>query len=204
MASASGYQAIVHAIGDEANHLLLDLLEKNYDNIKDGRCRSEHAQHLLPTDIPRFGKLGVIASMQPYHKADDGRYAEKHIGAERCHSSYAYKSLLNAGATIAFGSDWPVVDLNPFLGMEAAVTGRILTGEIWEPQNNISVEEALRAYTSSGAYAAFAEKQIGQIAPGFHADFVILNQSPFGSNVDWKAIKPSEVFVEGRSVFRRR
>ena len=203
-ASTSGYQAIVHAIGDEANHLLLDLLEKNYDNLKAGRCRSEHAQHLLPADIPRFGKLGVIASMQPYHKADDGRYAEKHIGAERCHSSYAYKPLLKAGAVLAFGSDWPVVDLNPFLGMETAVTGRILTGQIWEPQNNISIEDALRAYTSSGAYATFAENQIGHISPGFHADFVILNHSPFGSNVDWKSIKPSEVFVEGKSVYRTR
>ena len=203
LASTSGYQAIVHAIGDEANHLLLDLLEKNYDNLKAGRCRSEHAQHLLPADIQRFGKLGVIASMQPYHKADDGRYAEKHIGAERCHSSYAFKSLMVAGAVVAFGSDWPVVDLNPFLGMEAAVTGRILTGEIWEPQNNISVGDALRAYTSSGAYAAFAEKEIGRIAPGFHADFVVLNHSPFGPNVDWKSLKPTAVYVEGKSVLRR-
>ena len=202
LASSSGHQSIVHAIGDEANHLLLDLLEKNYSNVKSARCRSEHAQHLLPADIQRFADLGVIASMQPYHKADDGRYAEKHIGAERCHSSYAFKSLIDAGAVVAFGSDWPVVDLNPFLGIETAVTGRILTGEVWEPQNNISVGEALRAYTSSGAYAAFAENQIGKIAPGFHADFVVLNHSPFGSTVDWKAIKPSEVFVDGKSVYR--
>jgi predicted amidohydrolase YtcJ len=202
LASANGYQAIVHAIGDEANHLLLDLLEKNYANLTSSRCRSEHAQHLLPSDIQRFADLGVIASMQPYHKADDGRYAEKHIGPERIHTSYAYKQLLDAGAVVAFGSDWPVVDLNPFLGMETAVTGRIMNGTIWEPQNNISVGDALRAYTSSGAYAAFAETRIGRIAPGFHADFVVLNHSPFGSNVEWKSIKPSEVFVEGKLVYR--
>lgn len=198
-ASKAGYQAIVHAIGDEGNHLLLELLQKNYEGLADARCRSEHAQHLLPGDIPRFAQLGVIASMQPYHKADDGRYAEKHIGAERCHSSYAYKRLLDAGVVLAFGSDWPVVSLNPFLGMEAAVTGKILTGDIWEPQNNIPVTEALRAYTSSAAYAMFAEKEIGRIAPGYRGDFVILNHSPFDPGVDWGQIRPEAVYVEGRS-----
>jgi predicted amidohydrolase YtcJ len=200
-AGKSKLQPIVHAIGDEANHLLLDLLQANVPNLKTARARSEHAQHLLPADIPRFAQLGVIASMQPYHKADDGRYAEKHIGAERCHSSYAYKRLLDSGVVLAFGSDWPVVDLNPFLGMEAAVTGRIMTGSIWEPQNNITVAEALRSYTTAGAYAAFAESQIGKIEVGYKADFVVLNQSPFGASPDWKAIKPTSVFVEGRKVY---
>lgn len=200
-ASASGLQAIVHAIGDEGNHLLLDLLKANYSNLASGRCRSEHAQHLLPADIPRFAQLGVIASMQPYHKADDGRYAEGHIGAERCHSSYAYKKLLDAGVVLAFGSDWPVVDANPFLGIEAAVTGRILTGEIWEPQNNITVAEALRAYTSSAAFAAFEEREIGRIEPGYRADFVILEGSPFGDVRSWASIKPRATYVEGRRVF---
>lgn len=202
-ASTNGLQAIVHAIGDEGNHLLLDLLRDNYTNLASGRCRSEHAQHLLPTDIPRFAQLGVIASMQPYHKADDGRYAEGHIGAERCHTSYAFKMLLDAGVVLAFGSDWPVVDANPFLGIEAAVTGRIMTGSIWEPQNNITVAEALRAYTSSAAYAAFEEREIGRIEPGYRADFVILEGSPFGRRNSWATIRPRATYVEGRRVYFR-
>lgn len=201
-ASEANLQCIVHAIGDEGNHLLLNLLEQHVSNLKAARARSEHAQHLLPSDIKRFADLGVIASMQPYHKADDGRYAEKHIGAERCHSSYAYKMLLDAGAKIAFGSDWPVVDINPFLGMEAAVTGRILTGTIWEPQNNISVDQALRAYTSDAAFSAFEEKEVGRIATGYRADFVVLNKSPWAPGVDWKSIKPTLVYVEGKQVYK--
>ncbi|MCH8273403.1 MAG: amidohydrolase [Armatimonadetes bacterium] len=197
----AGMQTIVHAIGDEANHILLNTLADVYQDIAKARCRSEHAQHLLPEDIFRFGELGLIASMQPYHKADDGRYAEDYIGAERCRSSYAFKSLLNAGAVLAFGSDWPVVSINPFLGIEAAVTGRTLDGKLWQTQENISVGEALRCYTSRGAYAAFAEDEIGKIAPGFRADFVILNRSPFDANPQWSEIRPTAVYVEGKLVF---
>lgn len=196
-----GYQAIVHAIGDEGNRLLLDLVARGVTDPARVRVRSEHAQHLLPADIPRFAHLGVIASMQPFHKADDGRYAEEYIGAERCRSSYAFKSLLDAGAVLAFGSDWPVVDMNPFLGMEAAVTGRILGGEFWQTQQNLTVAEALRAYTSAGAFAAFQEAEIGRIAPGYRADFVILDRSPFEASVAWSRIRPSAVYVEGRKVF---
>ncbi|MHC4764534.1 MAG: amidohydrolase [Planctomycetota bacterium] len=204
-ARALGAQAIAHAIGDEANHVLLNTLEKVYGNdLAAARCRSEHAQHLLPEDIGRFAGLGVIASMQPYHKADDGRYAEGYIGAERCRWSYAYKSLLDSGAMLVFGSDWPVVTLNPFLGLEAAVTGRTLDGKHWQTQESISVTEALRCYTSRGAYAAFAENEIGRIAPGYRADFVILNQSPFAADVVWSEIRPRRVFVEGRMAFSQR
>ncbi|HRI43373.1 MAG TPA: amidohydrolase [Fimbriimonadaceae bacterium] len=167
--AAKGKQPIVHAIGDEGNHLLLDAVSRIAPDPTKIRARSEHAQHLLPADIPRFAQLGVIASMQPYHKADDGRYAEEYIGKERCRSSYAFKDLLDAGAVVAFGSDWPVVSMNPFLGMEAAVTGRILGGAIWEPQQNLTATEALRAYTASGAYACYMEKEIGRIAPGYRS-----------------------------------
>lgn len=197
----AGLQPIAHAIGDEANHLLLDAYEEVFGNaLRAARCRSEHSQHLLPRDIQRFGDLGVIASMQPYHKADDGRYAQAYIGAARSRSSYAFNSLLNAGAVVAFGSDWPVVTINPFLGMEAAVTGRTLDGRVWQAQENITVGEALRCYTSRGAQAAFAEDEIGRIEPGYRADFVILNRSPFDAHVDWAAIRPAAVFVEGRRV----
>jgi predicted amidohydrolase YtcJ len=197
------YQTIAHAIGDQANHLLLEILDAVYgDSLPAARCRSEHAQHLLAEDIARFAELGVIASMQPYHKTDDGRYAESYIGPDRSRSSYAFRSLLEAGAVVAFGSDWPVVTINPFLGIEAAVTGRTLDGAVWQPQENITVEQALACYTAHAAYAVFAEHEIGRIAPGYRADFVILNASPFEENVDWSTLAPVAVYVDGREVYR--
>ncbi|UCD74178.1 MAG: amidohydrolase [Phycisphaerales bacterium] len=200
-AAKADLQAIAHCIGDEANHFFLDSLQSSYPHLPGARCRSEHAQHLLPEDIQRFGDLGVIASMQPYHKADDGRYAEDYLGAERCRSSYAFKSLLDAGAVVAFGSDWPVVSVNPFLGVEAAVTGKTLDGKHWQTQENLTVAEALRCYTSRAAYALRAEDEIGRIAPGYRADFIILDRSPFAGDVDWATISPVEVYLEGRLVY---
>jgi len=199
-AQAAGLQAICHCIGDEGNHQFLNILQKAYPNLRSARCRDEHTQHLLPSDIPRFGQLGVIASIQPYHKADDGRYAEPRLGIERCRSSYAFKSILDSGGTVVFGSDWPVVSNNPFLGMEAAVTGKILDGRFWMTQENLTVAEALRCYTSRGAYAMFMENEIGKIAPGFRADFIVLNESPFAPNPKWDQIKPEIVVVEGKKI----
>jgi predicted amidohydrolase YtcJ len=203
-AQAAGLQAICHAIGDEANHQLLNILEKTYPNLREARCRDEHTQHLLPGDIPRFASLGVIASIQPYHKSDDGRYAEKRIGEARCRSSYAFKSLLDAGAVVAFGSDWPVVSINPFLGVEAAVTGKTLDGRFWMTQENLTVAEALRCYTTRAAYAMFQENEIGRIAPGYRADFIVLNESPFGSSPKWDNIRPDLVYVDGKRVLAPR
>lgn len=196
-AQRHGFQPIAHAIGDEANHLLIETYQKVYPDLRKVRPRSEHSQHLLPEDIQRFGDMGVVASMQPYHKADDGRYAEQYIGADRCRSSYAFRSLLDAGCVVAFGSDWPVVSINPFLGIDAAVTGRTLDGKVWQPQECITIGEALRCYTSRAAYAVSAENEIGRIAPGFRADFVILNHSPFDSATDLAEIRPVGVWVEG-------
>ena len=199
VARRAGVQPIAHAIGDEANHILLEALAEVYgDDLAAARCRAEHVQHLLAQDIARYGELGVIASMQPYHKADDGRYAESYIGSRRARSSYAYKSLLDTGAVLVFGSDWPVVSQNPFLGIEAAVTGRILDGGTWQTQQNITVAEALRSYSSRAAWAIFAENEIGRIAPGYRADFVILDRSPFDPDVHWAKIRPVRVFVEGQ------
>jgi hypothetical protein len=175
-AARSSLQTVVHAIGDEGNHLLLNAYETVLAEFPKARPRVEHAQHLLAEDIPRFGRLGVIASMQPYHKADDGRYAEKRIGYERCKTSYAFKSLLDSGAVVCFGSDWPVVSNNPFLGIHAAVTGKTLDGKIFVPEQNITVEQALRCYTSNAAYACFMENRLGIIKPGYLADIVILNE----------------------------
>lgn len=199
-AQAAGLQAICHAIGDEANHQLLNILQRAYPNLREARCRDEHTQHLLPADIPRFAALGVIASIQPYHKSDDGRYAEARIGAERCRSSYAFKSILDAGGIVVFGSDWPVVSNNPFLGVEAAVSGKTLDGRFWMTQENLTVSEALRCYTSRAAYAMFMENEIGKIAPGYRADFIILNESPFAAKPNWERIRPEMVFVEGKSM----
>lgn len=177
-ADAAGLQSAVHAIGDEANHLLLDSYEAvaRKNGVKDRRARIEHAQHVLAEDLPRFAALGVVASMQPYHKADDGRYAEKALGQDRLKGSYAFRSLIRSGATVCFGSDWPVVTCDPFAGLAAAVTSRTLDGAVWIPQESISAEEALRAYTMGGATAGFGEAELGTIEVGKRADLVLLSQ----------------------------
>lgn len=204
-ADKAGMNAAVHCIGDRANHLMLaiyaDTAAENGERA-DRRMRIEHAQHLLLGDIARFAELDVVASMQPLHKADDARYAEIAIGAERCKTSYAFRSLLQSGAHVAFGSDWPVVSLNPFLGMHAAVTGRSLDGKTFVPEQNITIEEALACYTSGAAYAAGDEKQFGMIADGYLADFVILDRDLLNCEASELAdIQPRGVFVEGRRVW---
>ncbi len=180
-ADAAGLQLAVHAIGDEANHLILNAYEavRRTNAPRDRRHRIEHAQHLLPDDVARFARLGVVASMQPLHKADDGRWAERALGPERSLTTYAFKSLLDAGAVLAFGSDWPVVSANPFDGIEAAVTGRTLDGRVWVPSQNITVEQALVAYTAGAAYASYRERDLGTLEIGKLADIVILSQNVF-------------------------
>ena len=177
-ADREGFQIVVHAIGDQANHMLLDCYATACEQNKsrDRRHRVEHAQHLIEQDIERFASLGVIASMQPLHKADDGRYATAALGPRRIKTSYAYHDLLDAGATVCFGSDWPVVTENPFVGMASAVTARTLDGKVWVPEQSISIEQALRAYTSAAAYAGFNEARLGTIEVGKLADLVILQQ----------------------------
>ena len=180
-ADSAGLQVVVHAIGERANGLLLDI----YDSVakvhgsRDRRFRIEHAQHLRPQDIARLAHSGVIASMQPYHAIDDGRWAEKRIGPERIKTTYAFRSLLDRKAHLAFGSDWTVAPIDPLLGIYAAVTRRTLDGKNpdgWVPEQKISVEEALRAYTSGDAYGVFAERTRGRLAPGYKADLVLLDQ----------------------------
>lgn len=180
-ADSAGLQLMIHAIGDRAIHSLLNTFEKveNGNGPKDRRLRIEHAQHIAPADIPRFAKLGVIASMQPYHAIDDGRWAEKIIGAERARTTYAFKSLLDAGATVCFGSDWFVAPPTPLEGIYAAVTRRTLDDKNpggWVPEQKISVEQALKAYTIHAAYASFEENIKGSLEPGKLADFVVLEK----------------------------
>lgn len=183
-ADRAGFQCSIHAIGDKANALLLDIFEEvaRENGPRDRRFRIEHAQHLRPQDIPRMARLGVIASVQPYHAIDDGRWAEKRIGRERCKTTYAFRSLLDAGVRVTFGSDWPVAPLNPLLGIYAAVTRKTLDGKNpngWFPEQKISVEEAVRAYTVWGAYAEFAEKVKGSLEIGKLADLVVLSRDIF-------------------------
>jgi predicted amidohydrolase YtcJ len=182
-ADKAGLHVMVHAIGDRANQLLLDTYERVIaeNRPRDRRFRIEHAQHLAPADIPRFAKLGVIASMQPYHAIDDGRWAEKYIG-ERIRTTYAFRSLADAGATLAFGSDWFVAPPTPLEGIYAAVTRRTLDDRNpggWVPEQKISVEEALRAYTANAAYASFDESRKGILSVGRLADFVVLDRNIF-------------------------
>jgi predicted amidohydrolase YtcJ len=177
-------QLSVHAIGDRAISGLLDAFERiRAENPAwDRRWRVEHAQHIAPKDFARMRELAAIASMQPYHAIDDGRWAEGRIGSERIQTTYAFRTLLDVGVRLAFGSDWDVAPLSPVLGIYAAVTRRTLDGKNpggWVPEQKISVGEALTAYTVANAYAAFEEEEKGRIAPGLLADFAVLDRDLF-------------------------
>lgn len=180
-ADRAGLQVMVHAIGDRANSLILDLFERvgRENGPRDRRFRVEHAQHIAPADVARFGRLGVIPSVQPYHIIDDGRWAEAVIGPERARTTYPFRTMLDTGARLAFGSDWFVAPPTPLEGIYAAVTRRTLDDRHpggWVPEQKITVEEALRAYTADAAYAAFAEAEKGTLEPGKLADFVLLDR----------------------------
>jgi len=180
-ADAAGLQLAIHAIGDRANDAMLRLFDEviRKNGPRDRRFRIEHAQHLRFEDMPRFAKLGVIASMQPYHAIDDGRWADRRIGAERAKGTYAFRSLLDAGATLAFGSDWFVAPIDPLLGIYAAVTRRTLDGKRpsgWVPEQKITAAEAVEAYTLGSAKASYEEPHKGSIESGKLADFVVLSE----------------------------
>ncbi|MCA0374772.1 MAG: amidohydrolase [Gemmatimonadetes bacterium] len=180
-ADAAGLQVMVHAIGDKAIRTQLDIFERvaKEHGPRDRRFRIEHAQHIAPADIPRFGALGVLPSMQPYHEADDGRWAERVIGPERSQGTYAFRALLDSGARLAFGSDWFVAPPTPLEGIKAAVTRQTLDGKHpdgWVPAQKISVEDALRAYTRGAAYAGFQDRDVGMLRAGMLADLVLLDR----------------------------
>jgi hypothetical protein len=201
---------MIHAIGDEANKTILDLFQQAAwkNGPRDRRFRIEHAQHLRASELPRFGKQKVIASMQPYHCADDGRWCNKRIGAERSKGTYAFRTLLDTGAVLAFGSDWTVAPLSPMEGLKAAVTRQTLDGnhpDGWVPEQKIPLEEAVRAYTVGSAYAEFAEKVKGSLAPGKLADLVMLDRDIFRMDpVELDKVKVAMTVVDGRVVWEAR
>jgi predicted amidohydrolase YtcJ len=207
-ADRAGLQIMIHAIGDRANDQILSTFEQiaRENGDRDRRFRIEHAQHLRRQDIARFGRARVIASMQPYHAIDDGRWAVKRIGEERAKTTYAFRSLLDAGGTLAFGSDWTVAPLNPMLTIYAAVTRRTLDGKNssgWVPAQKISVQEAVHAHTMGSAYAEFAEKAKGSIAPGKLADVVILSRDIFTIDpAEIETVKVVMTIVDGRVVYQ--
>lgn len=206
-ADEAGLHVIVHAIGDRANDWILEVYAEAeaQHGARDRRFRIEHAQHLSPEAIGRFEALGVIASMQPYHAADDGRWAEKRIGPDRIKTTYAFRSLADAGATLAFGSDWTVAPLDPILGVDAAVTRRTIDGanpEGWVPEQRISLEETLRAYTMGSARAGFMEDRVGTLETGKYADLVVLSRNIFDlDEKDLVDVRVDLTVVEGEIAY---
>ncbi|HEY7111825.1 MAG TPA: amidohydrolase [Thermoanaerobaculia bacterium] len=208
-ADAAGLQVEVHAIGDRAIAELLDIYARvaAKNGPKDRRFRVEHAQHLRPAEVPKFAAQGVIASMQPYHAVDDGRWADRRLGPERRRGAYAFRWLLDAKATVAFGSDWDVAPLSPILGIAAAVTRATIDGKQpggWVPEQKIRPEEALEAYTVTAAYAAFEEDDKGSLQVGKLGDFVVLSDDPLTVAPEKiEKIAVDETVVGGKVVFSR-
>ncbi|MGD0647611.1 MAG: amidohydrolase [Acidobacteriaceae bacterium] len=209
LADEAGLQLITHAIGDRANHTILDMYERleKEDGPSDRRDRIEHAQTLLPEDIPRFAQLHVIASVQPYHAIDDGRWAEKRIGPERVKYTYAFRSLMDSGAVVAFGSDWPVGPLVPLTGIYAAVTRRTIDEKNpsgWMPLQKVTVAESVKAYTYNAAYAEREETIKGRIAPGQLADLIVLSDDIFTIDpVKIDAVRVEMTLLGGQVIYTR-
>jgi len=208
-ADAAGLQLRVHAIGDRAISMILDMFAaiEKANGYHDQRMTIEHAQHMAPKDFARFAKLHVIASMQPYHAIDDGRWVGARIGRERATTSYAWRSFLDHGVTLAFGTDWDVAPLNPMLGLYAAVTRATLDGKNphgWIPEQKITLAEAVEAYTLGSAVAEFQEKEKGSITRGKLADMVILSDNIFDIKPEEiRNVKVETTIVGGKIVYRR-
>jgi len=213
-ADAAGIQLRVHAIGDEANALLLDMIERigKANGAKDRRFRLVHAQVIAPGDFPRMKGLGIVAEVQPYHCTDDMRWMEERIGPDRSRGAYAFRSLMEAGATLSFGSDWPGTNasyypVNPILGLYAAVTRQTVKGtpaEGWFPEQRLALHEALAAYTRGGAYASFEESSKGTIAAGMLADLAVLDTNLFETPPSaWLDAKVDYTIAGGQVVYDR-
>jgi hypothetical protein len=208
-AAMDKFQVAIHAIGDRANQQALDAIDELSVTYKgDLRWRVEHAQIVDPADIPRLAKQGTIASMQPVHQASDWRMAEARLGPNRLMGAYAWKSVLDGGGRLAFGSDYPVESPNPFSGWAVAITRVDAQGQPtggWHPEQVITREQALKAFTADAAYASFAESKVGRLAPGMHADFLLLASDPLlAAPEELRAMRPNETWVGGKRMFKRR
>jgi predicted amidohydrolase YtcJ len=209
IAEEAGLQIAIHAIGDKAIHDILDIMESAIaeGGERDRRWRIEHSQHMAVEDFERFARMNIIASVQPYHAIDDGRWAEKKIGKERAQRTYAFKSFLDSGVRIACGSDWYVAPLSPILGIYAAVTRRTLDGrnpDGWYPEQKLSLEEVIKGYTLDAAYAEFSEDIKGSIEEGKLADIVVISQDLF--QIPPENIADTEVLMtvlNGKIVYRK-
>lgn len=206
-ADKAKHQITIHAIGDNAINKQLNIYDRvSHENGDyDRRFRIEHVQHISPDDVKRLAALNVIASMQPYHAIDDGRWAEELIGPERIKTTYAFKTLLDANTKLVFGSDWPVAPASPLLGIYAASTRRTIDGKNpdgWVPDQKISVSQALKAYTTNAAYGSFDENHKGSLAVGKLADFVILNKNILEIDpVSIPDVQVLETYVGGKKMF---
>jgi predicted amidohydrolase YtcJ len=206
-ADAAGLQICTHAIGDAGISAILDIyaaIEKEHGS-RDRRWRIEHSQHLAVKDFDRFAQLHVIASVQPYHAIDDGRWAEGRIGHDRASRTYAFRTLLNHGVRLAFGTDWDVAPLNPMLTLYAATTRATLDGKNpdgWFPEQKLTIKEAIEAYTMGSAYAEFQESEKGSITPGKLADMVLLSDDVLSIDpVKIRDVKVFKTWVGGKLTY---
>jgi predicted amidohydrolase YtcJ len=206
-ADAAGLQLCIHAIGDRGISTILDLYEETQKahGTRDRRWRIEHAQHMAAKDFDRFAQLHVVASVQPYHAIDDGRWAERRIGHDRSSRTYAFRTFLDHGVRLAFGTDWSVAPLNPMLSLYAATTRATLDGKNpggWFPEQKLTLSEAVSAYTLGSAYAEFQEKEKGTVSPGKLADLVLLSDDVFSIAPEKiRDVKVLKTIVGGRIVW---
>ncbi len=208
-AAMDGFQLAIHAIGDRANQQVLDAIEEMAVTYKgDRRWRIEHAQVIDPADLARFGRNGIVASMQPVHQTSDRAMAEVRLGESRLAGAYAWRTVMNSGAKLAFGSDYPVEDPNPFVGWAAAFTRTDPAGQPpggWRPQEAVSREQAWRAFTIDAAYAGFAEKRFGALAKGMRADFIVVDRDPTEATPEaLRQTQVLETWVGGRQAWKRK
>jgi len=206
-ADDAGLQLCTHAIGDAGISAILDIyteIEKTHGK-RDRRWRIEHAQHMAAKDFDRFAQLGVIASMQPYHAIDDGRWAEGRIGHDRASRTYAFRTFLDHGVRLAFGTDWSVAPLNPMFGLYAATTRATLDGKNpggWFPEQKLTVKETIEAYTMGSAYAEFQDQVKGSITPGKLADMVLLSDDVLAIDpVKLRDVKVLKTWVGGKLTY---
>jgi len=204
-----GFQIAVHAIGDRANQQVLDAIDALSDTYSgDRRWRIEHAQIVAPDDLPRFGRHGIVASMQPVHQTSDRTMAEARLGPQRLAGAYAWKSILATGAKLAFGSDTPVEKPDPWAGWAAAFTRQDADGQPyggWRPEEALTREQAWWAYTGGASYAGFAENRFGILAPGQRADFIIVDRDPLNASpTDLRKTVVEQTWIGGEKAWERK